>query len=417
MQEKKSVNLGFKNVKAEGFHKVRVQIKKDIERVNWPWNKVMEKYEEKDPRHGSSKKKFGKREQDFPLLQELDFGQKTPEGNINEGESEIEEEFSLLGQGLDNIETLSKVELTNLLNIHKMVSKTVIRILEAYAMLDPEIGYVQGMHSIAVSIVYNFFLSMVEYYRLCEKVSPILNSMDEFLELNDYQKAKKHTWTELDKLELKIHFSEAEMFETLVGTMQNLNLKLCYGNDFNFLKCRIDTFGLLIQEKLYPVYLKLTQPDMHIDEIIERKLKKFENAQAGKPLPEETKIPLISYFASFYLTLFMNLTPVEISHTLISTFCLVGYDVVDHILMGLLVIHQDKILELEDVGEVMKFVTKEMVNISLNCDIGKSFKQLERENYRMGIGSLLLVGSIEQLSDDQQTDNRLATNKFWKSQI
>jgi hypothetical protein len=62
MQEKKSVNLGSKNVKAEGFHKVRVQIKKDIERVNWPWNKVMEKYEEKDPRHGSSKKKFGKRE-------------------------------------------------------------------------------------------------------------------------------------------------------------------------------------------------------------------------------------------------------------------------------------------------------------------------------------------------------------------
>lgn len=109
----------------------------------------------------------------------------------------------------------------------------------------------------------------------------------------------------------------------------------------------------------------------------------------------EITIPLISYFASFYLTLFMNLTPVEISHTLISTFCLVGYDLVDHILMGLLVIHEKRILECDGLGEVMKFVTKEMVNISLNCDVSKCFKEQERESYKIGIGSLLLVGSIE----------------------
>jgi hypothetical protein len=172
---------------------------------------------------------------------------------------EKEEEFTLFGTGLDNIDDLSPNQLTHLRKIHQMISKTVIRILEAYAIFDQEIGYVQGMHSIAVAIVYNFFMSMLEHYKLWKKVT----TQNEFLEAelihqSEYLQKKVSILQELEEIKFKMQYSEAEMFETLVGMMQNLNLHLCFGNDFSFLKCRIDTFGLLIQEKLYPVYLKLT---------------------------------------------------------------------------------------------------------------------------------------------------------------
>ena len=98
-------------------------------------------------------------------------------------------EFYLLGQGLDNFGDLSENELIRLKDITKMLSITTKRILEAYAYLDKEISYVQGMHCIASAIVYNFFLSMVEHHKLKSKLTlitqnniPINNLSSELLD-------------------------------------------------------------------------------------------------------------------------------------------------------------------------------------------------------------------------------------------
>lgn len=404
--------MGFINLKdmsKTGFEEYKAQIRKDVNRVNWPWNSILNKYQTKASSSSEEPK----------ILIEPKNKQSPEDYSFESLTSEIEEEeFSFYGECLDNFDHLSKAQLINLKNVHKMLSKATIRILETYAFQDPQVGYVQGMHSIAVSVVYNFFLSMLEYYKLCKKVGPLLCNTEEFPVLTPYFERKKDLWMAFQKLEMRMSYSEAEMFETFTGLMQNLNLKMCYGNDFTFMKCKIDNFSLLLKEKLYSVYLKLTNPELSLEDILEKNSKKLKQS-ANKTLgdKEEEVIPLITYFASFYLTIFLNLTPVEISHTLISTFSLVGYDLVDHILLGLLVIHQKEILELDGLGEVMKFVTKKMVNISFKCDVSKSYKDREFENYRIGIGGILLVGSIEQLSDDTVTDNRLATLKFWESKI
>ena len=74
-------------------------------------------------------------------------------------------------------------------------------------------------------------------------------------------------------------------------------------------------------------------------------------------------------------------------------------------------------MDFEHLGQVMKFITREMVNQSLNCDSNRDIKEQEMENYSTGIGSIMLVGSIEQLSDEKFKDNRLATPAFWDSEI
>lgn len=186
----KSESLGFKklkNGKEQGFEKYRIQIRKDIDRVNWPWNKILEKYEnEQETINPQATQQILEKKLDKYSFE--DFS----EENIEEDDN-----FALYGQGLDNIDTLTPNQLYHLKSVNRMLSKTVTRILEAYAMLDPEIGYVQGMHSIAVAIVYNYFLSMVEFYKLCKKISQISESTEEFPSLSPYQVKKQAIWKEM----------------------------------------------------------------------------------------------------------------------------------------------------------------------------------------------------------------------------
>lgn len=47
-----------------------------------------------------------------------------------------------------------------------MLKATTQRILEAYSLVDTEVRYVQGMHAVAASLVYNNFLGFIETMRL-----------------------------------------------------------------------------------------------------------------------------------------------------------------------------------------------------------------------------------------------------------
>jgi hypothetical protein len=45
------------------------------------------------------------------------------------------------------------------------LSKMVLEVLLCYAEIDPKVGYVQGMNSIAAAVVYNFWLVKREYLK------------------------------------------------------------------------------------------------------------------------------------------------------------------------------------------------------------------------------------------------------------
>ena len=143
--------------------------------------------------------------------------------------------------------------------------------------------------------------------------------------------------------------------------------------------------------------MKLENPDLSAEEFfsidgenLDPKYK--ENANA---------LPLLSYFASSYLTLFIKQTSLEISHLFLVSFSLVGYHIVDHILMGLLVIHQESILQMEDLPQVMKFITKEMLNTSVNYENSNDLASKELRKVETGIASLLLEYSVELFTDQQ----------------
>lgn len=205
---------------------------------------------------------------------------------------------------------------------------------------------------------------------------------------------------------LNFSFSEQEVFETFLGIMQNLNLAQLYGFDFDLLRVHIDNLKIALQEQLPQLLMKLEYPDLTEEEITNR-IEQKNTENAGSPA-----LPLLSYFASFYLTLFMNQTSLEISHLFLVSFSMLGYHIVDHILIGLLAIHQETIMQMEDLREVIQFVTKHMVNTSVNYEGSGDLLSKESRRVETGIASLLLQYSVELFADEAVAENKLLSQKF-----
>ena len=74
------------------------------------------------------------------------------------------------------------------------------------------------------------------------------------------------------------------------------------------------------------------------------------------------------------------MTPVQISRKIISPFLIIGYEIIDHILLGLFTSYKEEILEFEDISKLMIFVKKEMFTQSLLHD---------------NLDSMLLFGTLE----------------------
>lgn len=89
----------------------------------------------------------------------------------------------------------SQVEKTE--EIDKRIKEQATNILMAYSVYDPDVGYVQGMASIAVAIVYNFFISKWVFERMT--VDP--------------------------ELCFELSYSEEEAFFVFLGVIENLNVR------------------------------------------------------------------------------------------------------------------------------------------------------------------------------------------------
>ena len=93
----------------------------------------------------------------------------------------------------------------------------------------------------------------------------------------------------------------------------------------------------------------------------------------------------MAYFSTFYLTIFQHMVPVQHSHKIFTAFLLIGYDVVDHILMGMLTFNKQKIIEMEEVFDLSRFIQREMVRTTLEYDF---------------VSSLFLIDSLEMFTGD-----------------
>lgn len=75
---------------------------------------------------------------------------------------------------------------------------------------------------------------------------------------------------------------------------------------------------------------------------------------------------MIAYFASFYLTFFVHLAPIELSGRILDSFLVLEHNFVDHMLLGLLEKNKKKILEFERQDSLLKYVKYEMIKETLN---------------------------------------------------
>lgn len=94
---------------------------------------------------------------------------------------------------------------------------------------------------------------------------------------------------------------------------------------------------------------------------------------------------MISYVSTFYLTICLHITPMQLSGKILDIFMLLELELVDHILIGLLEAHRQKILEMDNASDIMDYFKNKMMSESLlNENIGffineESLKKLIRE--------------------------------------
>lgn len=74
----------------------------------------------------------------------------------------------------------------------------------------------------------------------------------------------------------------------------------------------------------------------------------------------------MAYFASFYLTFFIHLAPIELSGRILDSFFVLEYDLVDHLLLGMLEKNKKKILDFERQDMLLKYVKYQMIEETLS---------------------------------------------------
>lgn len=79
-------------------------------------------------------------------------------------------------------------------------------------------------------------------------------------------------------------------------------------------------------------------------------------------------ISLITYFASFYLTIFTHITPFHLSGKILDLFMLAEIEVVDCLLLGMLQLLRPRIMEIEDSGLLLQFFASRMVEEALESE-------------------------------------------------
>ena len=93
-------------------------------------------------------------------------------------------------------------------------------------------------------------------------------------------------------------------------------------------------------------------------------------------------IPEVAYFASFYLTICMHITPMEMAGKILDIFFMVGEDSIHYVIMGVLKSVRE---------QLMSFPTEEKILVFLKND-------LMRQVFTSGcIGSILIFDHLSEM--------------------
>lgn len=93
----------------------------------------------------------------------------------------------------------------------------------------------------------------------------------------------------------------------------------------------------------------------------------------------------VGYFAGHYITIFMQSCPLQSSSVILDLFFVLGVELIDHLLIGMLQACRNKILKLERIEDVIIYIKNELL---------QSFLQ------NNGLRKILTKESIDQFLQD-----------------
>ena len=183
------------------------------------------------------------------------------------------------------------------------------RILKCYMARDRQVGYVQGFNSIVGSLLYIFYQSKLETDRLREQGE------------------------EMPDLGFKLGHTEEEVFYCFYGFMYVLNWRNNFIFEMEDVQRMCNDFKKLLEEK---------DKSLHDKFFIQ-------------------EFPAVVYFASFYLSVCMHITPMEYSAKILDMFLFIGEDTIHYILMGLLISNKQYIMDMDNEEEILNFLKNEIM--------------------------------------------------------
>lgn len=134
-------------------------------------------------------------------------------------------------------------------------------VLFVYSMVDSEVGYVQGMNSIASCIVYNVWAAKKEANKLSKKLKQKEINMESKLMSvfgsENSEELKKKLFNPIDHLDIKLEFTEEECFYIFYGLMKYSNQRKFFDNGLNVLQSTIADFELYLSHELPLVHKKM----------------------------------------------------------------------------------------------------------------------------------------------------------------
>ena len=115
----------------------------------------------------------------------------------------------------------------------------------------------------------------------------------------------------------------------------------------------------------------------------------------------------MAYFASFYLTFFLHLTPIDLSGRILDTFMIFEHNFVDHMLLGLLEKNKKLILEIDRQDQLLKYIKYQMVkdNLLESGGISKLFLGESLNLFKNG-----KIGDVQMAIRQKKDERRIRKN-------
>jgi len=176
--------------------------------------------------------------------------------------------------------------------------------LRAYANIDPEVGYTQGMNFLAGTLLHLYYSEAI----------------------------KGHENGEMD-IESRNKYEE-DVFWIFASIMQKKNWRLLYTNSTPKLHKLLDKLDADMKKKL---------PQLH------------------KVITESSCLP--GCFSQYFLTILLYNSSEDFGKRMLEVFLIAGEDLVSHVLLKVLTVREQEILHKEEMDALYKFLKHDLLKL------------------------------------------------------